>query len=109
MVELISSKIRPVVIFDSDSRVISGKNAMKSLLDDIEIKKNEKDDVVEITITTKELLNTPPFMEGLDRHYRIYPKKGEKFKWIYTIKEPSEVEDSTTLKTGLRFKLEFLD
>lgn len=109
MVELVSSQIRPVVIFDSEKRIISGKSALQYFLSDFDVLKNEKGEITEISIVTKELLRAAPILEGLDRRFRINSQKGEKFKWIYSIKPPIEIEDSATPKVGLRFRLEFLD
>ena len=111
MIELVSSKIRPVVIFDSEKTIISGKSAMKYFLDDFDIKRNPKSGEIEITITTKDLLSTSPILESLDANFRIDVRKGERFKWIYTLKPiiALVVEDSALPRENLRFKLEFLE
>ena len=110
MVELVSSKIRPVVIFDSEKRIISGENALRNFLDDFYIRKEGKK-IKEIIIETKRLLKTAPILECLDGNFVIDVERDEKFRWKYTLGEVNAIvaENSAKPKEILRFRLEFLD
>lgn len=108
MIELVSARIRPIVIFDSEKKVVSGEAAMNSFLEDFDIKKDAKGIVTEIIITTKTLLNTPPVLDCLDDHFIINSEKGEKFKWIYKI-EPYPALTFGKVPNVLRFRLEFVN
>jgi hypothetical protein len=109
MVELVSSQIRPVVIFDSEKRILYGKNVMDEVVGDFSIDK-ESGVVKTISIKTKKLLNFAPILESLDEDYFIYDPVEEKYSWTYKLKTKGllRTEEGGEPRKVIRFRLEFI-
>jgi hypothetical protein len=73
----------PFVIFDEDNSIVVDTGAMR-IIDEISIKRADRNEVSEIIVSPKKYLAVAPILESLDPKIEFqYPIKGDKFDFIY--------------------------
>lgn len=85
----------PFVIFDEDNSIVVDTGAM-GIIDEICIKKADRNEVSEIIVSPKKYLAVAPILESLDPKIEFqYPIKGDKFDFIYKRVEMANVWANT--------------
>ncbi|MBC8427056.1 MAG: hypothetical protein H8E00_00210 [Deltaproteobacteria bacterium] len=100
----------PFVIFDEDNSIVVDTGAM-GVIDEICIKKADRNEVSMIIVSPKKYLAVAPILESLDPKIEFqYPTKGDKFDFIYKRVEMDTVWENTyeSKPPKSRFRLQII-
>jgi len=101
----LSAKVRPALIFDANETVHADMGA-RELIEPIKVvKKGERNDDLQITITPKKHLAYPPLIESMNLFdFTQEVKRGKDNQWIYDLIQTG----CTDCEKTPRFRLEIL-
>ena len=106
MAELAYS-LRPVVIFDSNNRILADQGALRFIESIKVIRGSSSPGVSSIVVTPKRFLAVAPLLESLDDPaLEIKAERGEKLDWVYTLVNKQVFGNELTTN---RFRLEVLN
>jgi len=102
-VRKLAAQIRPSITFDENGSILVDQGGMQ-FIDSIKVALGKSNRPSQITISPKQHLVYPPFLESVTlNRFRISSKRGKGFDWIFELDVRSYSEDSTDM-----FRLEII-
>ena len=107
VLEAVARQLRPAVIFDSDSKIVSDQGALEYVA---EIQVTKEDDFpaipTEVLVKCKSYLAAAPLLQSLDvADLEIVPRRGKHFDWHFQLRGTGYL--GSGLQVG-RYRLEIL-